>query len=201
MAVTVPVSRVMLEDAHLNLDAYLTDHIARRFGQKEAAWFINGNGTTQAEGLLTSPEIAENQTNAAGLTDALIDLYYGIKTAYASRGSWLMTRKAMGIVRKLKDSDGAFLWQPSLAAGQPGTLLGRPVYAAEDMPDPILGNTFAVFGDYHSAYTVADHVDLSVLRDEYTGAANGIVKLHARRRVGGRVVMGEAARKLVLVAA
>ena len=113
----------------------------------------------------------------------------------------MMNRKTMAVVRKLKDADGQYLWQAGLAAGQPAMLLGRPVYEAVDMPDPNAGNTPIIFGDFATGYAVADRVGFEIIRDELTGAANGMVKFVARRRVGGRVVMGEALAKLSLAAA
>ena len=199
MAVIVPVTRILLEDAQIDLEAYLASHVARRFGQKEAAWFVNGNGTTQAEGVLKSAEVAAHEVEAID-ADGLIDLFYSIKTAYSANGNWLMNRATMATVRKLKDTDGSYLWQPSIAAGVPPTLLGRPVYEAVDMPNAVADATPIVFGDFASGYTIADRVGFTTLRDELTGAANGIIKLHARRRVGGRVVLGEALTKLKIAA-
>nr|WP_313010689.1 phage major capsid protein [Brucella intermedia] len=199
MAITVPVTRILLEDAQIDLESYLSGHIARRFGQKEAAWFINGNGTTQAEGVLTSAEIADHQVEQIN-ADALIDTFYSIKTGYSQRGSWLMNRATMAVVRKLKDTDGSYLWQPSIAADVPPTLLGRPVLEAVDMPNVAAEATPIIFGDFQSGYTIADRVGFTTIRDELTGADNGIIKLRARRRVGGRVVLGEALTKLRIAA-
>lgn len=198
MAVIVPVTRILLEDAQIDLSGYLGNHIARRFGQKEAGWFVNGNGTTQAEGVLTSDAVQEIEAEI--VADDLIDLFYSIKTAYSANGSWLMNRKTMAAVRKLKDTDGAYLWERSIAAGQPALLLGRPVYEAVDMPDAVAGNTPIIFGDFANGYAVADRVGFEIVRDDVTGMANGIVKIAARRRVGGRVVMGEALTKLKVAA-
>ncbi|ETD84173.1 phage major capsid protein [Rhodobacter capsulatus] len=199
MAVIVPVTRVLLEDAQVDLNGYLSAHIARRFGQLEAQWFVKGNGTTAAEGVLTSTEVQELDAPMLSLTQ-LLDLFYAVKTPYAQNGAWMMNRKTMALIRKMSDLDGQLLWQTGLAAGQPGTLLGRPVYEAPDMDDATTGKTPIVFGDFASGYTIADHTGFSVMRDDYTGAANGIVKLHARRRVGGRVTLGEALVKLKLAA-
>jgi HK97 family phage major capsid protein/HK97 family phage prohead protease len=198
MGVVVPVTKILLEDAHVDLAAYLGNHVARRFGQKEAAWFINGNGTTQAEGVLTSAEVQEVATGTSLSASKLVDLFYSVKTAYSTHGSWLMNRKTMAEVRLLTDSNGSFLWQPSLAAGQPPTLLGRPVYEAVDLPDPVEDASPIVFGDFATGYAVADRIGFEIIRDELTGAASGMVKLVARRRVGGGVVMGEAISKLTL---
>ncbi|MBO1024082.1 phage major capsid protein [Ochrobactrum sp. SD129] len=200
MAVTVPVTRILLEDAQIDLSAFLANHVARRFGQLEASWFVNGNGTTQAEGVLTSGDIDEIETDfsAADASDNLIDLFYKIKTAYSANGSWLMNRKTMSVVRKLKDTDGSYLWQPGITAGQPSLLLGRPVYEAVDAPDIAAGKSPIVFGDFASGYAIADRIGFDIIRDDLTGAKNGIVKLHARRRVGGRVINGEALAKLTI---
>jgi HK97 family phage major capsid protein len=202
MAVIVPVTRVLLEDAHINLEAYLGDHIARRFGKKESTAFVNGNGTTAAEGVLTSTEVGQLvAADDVNLTaDELIDLFYSVKSAYSANGSWLMNRATMAKVRKLKDTDGSYIWQPSIAAGQPATLMGRPVLEAVDMPNAAAGTTPIVFGDFAAGYVIVDHVAFTTLRDEFTGASTGLIKLHARRRVGGRVVLGEALTKLTTAA-
>ena len=199
MAIIVPVTRILLEDAQIDLTGYLSNHVARRFGQKEAAWFVTGNGTTQAEGVLTSAAVAEHEAEDV-TADDLIDLFYAIKTAYSNSGAWLMNRKTMATVRKLKDTDGSYIWERGIAAGQPNLLLGRPVYEAIDMPDIAAGSTPIVFGDFATGYAIADRTGFEIIRDDLTGAGNGIVKLHARRRVGGRVIMGEALTKLKVAA-
>ncbi|MCQ0986028.1 phage major capsid protein [Jiella marina] len=199
MAVTVPVSRILLEDANVDLNSYIAAHIGREFGRKEAAQFVVGNGTTEAEGVLTSMEVGTFNASAAVIkADELIDLFYSVNSAYAARGAWLMNRGTMAAVRKLKDTDGSYLWQPSIAAGQPATLLGRPVYEAVDMPSIAAGAVPIAFGDFATGYLIADRVGFELMRDDFTGADNGIVKIRARRRVGGKVVMGEALTKLKL---
>ncbi|NVO55102.1 phage major capsid protein [Rhodobacteraceae bacterium B1Z28] len=199
LGVVVPVTRTLLEDAHVDLSAYLGNHIARRFGQKESSWFINGNGTTQPEGVLTSNEVANNEVGAID-GDTLIDHFYSLKTAYALNGAWMMNRKTMALVRKLKDGNGQYIWQEGIAGRQPPQIMGRPVLEAVDMPDPSAGNTPIVFGDFYTGYTIGDRIAFELIKDEITGAVNDIVKLIARRRVGGRVVMGEALSKLSLAA-
>jgi phage major capsid protein, HK97 family len=199
MAIIVPVTRILLEDAQIDLTSYLSNHVARRFGQKEATWFVSGNGTTQAEGILTSAAVAEHEVEAI-TGDDLIDLFYSIKTAYSSNGAWMMNRKTMSVVRKLKDTDGSYIWERGIAGGQPPMLLGRPVYEAVDMPDIAAEATPIVFGDFATGYAIADRTGFEIIRDDITGAGNGIVKLHARRRVGGRVIMGEALTKLKIAA-
>lgn len=137
MGVMVPVSRTLIEDAQVDISGYLANHIARRFGQKEASWFVTGNGTSQAEGVLTSTEVQVFE-HTGGLVDldAINQLFYGLPTAYAVNGVWLMNRRTMSVIRAISDGNGVPIWQPSLASGQPPTLYGRPVLEAVDMPDP-----------------------------------------------------------------
>lgn len=201
MAVIVPMSQTIIEDAAVDIVSFVSTHIAMRFGVKEAAWFVTGNGATQAEGVLTSTEVAAFESaNTAIKADDLIDTFYAIKSVYASRGSWLMNRTTMAAVRKLKDSSGVYLWQPALSANVPPTLLGRPVYETPDAPNPVAGATPIVFGDLASGYLIGDRIALALKYDDLTGSDNGIVKIRARRRVGGRVVLGEALTKLKLAA-
>lgn len=198
-AVTVPVTRILLEDAQIDLESFLSGHIARRFGQREARHFIVGDGVKQAEGVLVSPDVLELEAEAID-GDVLTDLFYNIKTGYSQRGAWLMNRATMATVRKLKATDGSYIWQPSIAADVPPTLLGRPVYEAVDMPNAEAGKSPIVFGDFQSGYMIADRAGFSTIRDELTGADQGIIKLRARRRVGGRVIQGEAITKLKIAA-
>lgn len=200
MAVIVPVSRILLEDSQVDLNAFLAAHLGKKFGQKEATWFVNGNGTSQAEGVLTNTEIGVNEVEVLD-ADALIDTFYSIKSAYSARGSWVMSRAVMSHVRKLKDSTGAYLWQPAISASAPPTILGRPVYESHDMAGPTAGSIVAAFGDFAEGYMIADRVGLEINADAVTGWANGIVKIQARRRVGGRVVLPEALTKLKIAAA
>lgn len=199
MGVLVPVSRSALEDSAVDLGAYLGNHIAAECATLESEWFVKGDGTTQAEGVLTSTEVEEIETAAID-TDALLDLFYGIKSAYAVNGSWLMNRRTMRVVRGLRDSDGNLLWQAGLQAGQPGLLLGKPVYEAEHMPDIADEATPIMFGDFARGYLITDRVAFESRIDYDTRWANDIVVFGGRRRVGGKVVMGEALTKLKITA-
>lgn len=110
-----------------------------------------------------------------------------------------MNRSVIGSVRKLKNANGDYLWQDALTAGNPPTILGRPVVELPDMPDYPAADAEAlpiVFGDFKSAFRIFDRVNLSVLRDPYSQQVNGLVRFHARRRVGGGVTKAEALRLL-----
>jgi HK97 family phage major capsid protein len=123
-------------------------------------------------------------------------MMYSLPAYYRNRSSWMMNGTTLATVRKLKDGQGNYLWQPSFQAGQPETLLGRPVVEAVDMPDLASGTFPIAFGDFATAYRIYDRVALSVMRDPYSLATRGLVRFHARRRVGGGVVMGAAIKKL-----
>ncbi|OEI84571.1 phage major capsid protein [Brucella sp. 6810] len=199
MGVVTPVSRTALEDTNVNLVSYLQDHIISEFGTLENEWFITGNGTTQAEGVLTSTEVEAIEAAAID-ADSLLDIYYGVKSGYAINAAWLMNRKTMRIVRGLRDSDGNLLWQPGLQAGQPGLLLGKPVYECDFMPDAGEAETPIIFGDFQRGYTITDRVSFEPNVDYNTRFGEDIVVFGGRRRVGGKVVMGEALIKLKIAA-
>lgn len=200
-AVIVPVSKTLLEDSAIDLASFLSAHLAKKFGQREARQFVHGDGISEAEGVLTSADLQVLETSLGALKgDDLIDAFYGIASFYSGRGTWLMNRRTMAVIRKLKTMQGEYIWQPALSAGQPPSILGRPVLEAPDMPDPVDGNTPIVFGDFATGYLIADRVGLEIKTDELTGWNTGLVKVLARRRVGGRVVEGDALVKLKLKA-
>lgn len=201
MSVIVPISTQLLEDSAVNLASYISNHMARRFAMLENTWFVTGNGTTAAQGVLTSTEVASIDTTTSAVIKAtdLIDLFYSIPSFYSARGAWLMKRDTIKAIRKLTDANGNFLWVPGLGS-QPSTILGAPVYEAPDMPAATTGLTPIIFGDFSSGYMVADRVDYEAAIDTVTGWSTGITKLLARRRVGGRVILGEALTKLKIKA-
>jgi HK97 family phage major capsid protein len=197
-----------LEDSAYNLESILAQEFGEQFGVKEGAEFISGNGVNQMLGLLdtnaagpgtplayTPSGTAATIAGAAGAqADGLITLFHAVKTAYARLGRWLLNRGSLGKVRMLKDSQGRYLWEPSVAPGVPGTILGAPYTECPDMPDEA-ANAFPIaFGDFKRGYMVTDRVSVAITRDPYTIANVGQVKFFARKRVGGQVVLGEAIR-------
>ena len=121
-------------------------------------------------------------TNAS---DAIVDLVYALGAQYRANGTFVMNSKTAGAVRKMKDADGRFMWSDGLQLGEPARLMGYPVLVAEDMPD-IAANAYAIaFGDFRSAYTVAERPDLRVLRDPFSVKPH--VLFYASKRVGGDV--------------
>jgi HK97 family phage major capsid protein len=122
--------------------------------------------------------------------DVLIDALYGLKAQYRANATWFMNRVTTKAVRKIKDSDGAYLWSPGIAAGQPASLLGYPIASFEDMPDPAADSLSIAVGDMRAAYQIVDRVGIRTLRDPYT--AKPYVGFYTTKRVGGDVVNFEA---------
>ncbi|WP_440408692.1 phage major capsid protein [Neorhizobium petrolearium] len=202
----VDVSNTLLEDAAFDLDNELAYDFAEEFGRAEGAAFINGDGTGKPKGLLetTGIEIIDNGAGLSLTADIMIDVYHALPTAYARRATWAMNRRTIGAVRKLKNVGGDYLWQDALSAGNPPTILGRPVVEMPDMddlPDEAGEGMFPiVFGDFQSGFRIFDRKNLSVLRDPYSQQVNGLVRFHARRRVGGAVTKTEAFKILKITA-
>ncbi|MDH6265637.1 HK97 family phage major capsid protein/HK97 family phage prohead protease [Rhizobium sp. SG_E_25_P2] len=202
-SVIVPITRQMLEDSAVMLESFFVNRLAQGYAEKEQSQFIGGNGTTQAEGILTAAEVQAPITTASSTAftaDELIELFYSLKSAYRDNGVWLMHSKSLAKLRQLTDASGTHIWQSSLAAGQPDLLLGRPVFAADHMPNPVAGATPIVFGDIGEAYTIVDRVRPSIEWDYQTGFSTGLVKGNTRARFGGGVVNGEAIVKLKMKA-
>ncbi|MEM6847597.1 MAG: phage major capsid protein [Pseudomonadota bacterium] len=198
MACYVDVSNQLLEDSAVNIEGELSVEFATEFGRLEGEAFVIGDGFKKPSGIMADTAVsAVLNGHATNLRpDALISLMYDLPAQYRNRGVWMMTGATIAAVRTLKDGQSNYLWQPSYQAGQPETLLGRPIVEAVDMAD-VAANAFPIlYGDVAAAYRIFDRVGLSVMRDPYTQATNGITRFHARRRVGGAVIRPEALRKL-----
>lgn len=198
----VDISNQLLADSAGQAEAEVRLALAEDFGEKEGKAFVNGVGTLDPEGILQNSSVGYTATgNATTLgsapSDKLIDLFYSLKAVYRSRGTWLMNGSTLAAIRKLKDSTtNIYLWQPSLAAGQPETILGRPVIEDPEMPDVGSAAEPIVFGDIATAYRIIDRIGLSILVNPYLLATSGVTRIHATRRVGGRVVQPAAIKKL-----
>ncbi|MFQ5985682.1 MAG: phage major capsid protein, partial [Alphaproteobacteria bacterium] len=152
----------LLDDANFNVDDWLARKVADKFARDEATAFVGGTGVGQPRGFTTYPagtawsQIEQVNSGAASAitADGLISLQNALKQGYLARAVWVMKRTTIGEVRKLKDANNQYLWQPGLAQDQPPTLLGHRVVAADDMP-AVAANALAIaFGDFTSAYTI-----------------------------------------------
>lgn len=193
----VDISNQLLADSAGQAEAEVRLALSDDFGQKEGKAYVVGSGALEPEGLLTNADIATvangHATNIGA--DALIKLMYGLPAAYRTSGTWALNSTTLGVLRTLKDGAGNYLWSPSYQAGQPETLLGRPVIDLPDLPD-VAANAFPIiFGDF-SGYRIVDRIGLSILVNPYLLATNGITRIHATRRVGGGVLQPAKFRKL-----
>ncbi|MEP2470246.1 MAG: phage major capsid protein [Paracoccaceae bacterium] len=190
-------SQRLLDDSAFDIETWLAGRIADKFARAEAAAFVGGDGVDKPKGFLTHASV-DNDVWAwgnlgyvptginGGLTaDAIIDLVYALGAEYRANATFVMNSKTAGLVRKLKDNDGRFLWSDGLAAAEPARLLGYPVLIAEDMPDASKDATAIAFGDFATGYTIAERPDLRVLRDPFSAKPH--VLFYATKRVGGDV--------------
>lgn len=194
-------TQTLLDDAVVDIDAWLADEVETAFAEQEGAAFVHGDGVSKPKGFLAATTVAESAwewgklgflaTGEAGAfpeddpSDKLVDLIYTLKAGYRQNANFVMNRRTQSAIRKFKDDGGTYLWQPPSAVGQPATLMSFPVVEAEDMPD-ILANSLSVaFGDFKRGYLVVDRTGIRVLRDPFS--AKPYVLFYTTKRVGGGI--------------
>lgn len=199
IATYVDLSLQLAEDS-ANVLSEVNLALAEDFGQKEALAFVNGNLAPEPSGFMANADIAAQANgHATNLSpDALIALMYALPATYRNAGTWVMNGLTLATIRTLKDGHGNYLWQPSYQAGQPETILGRPVVEAVDMPGIAADAQPIIFGDFKRGYRIYDRLALDVFADPYSQRVNGLMRYHARRRVGAGVVRASAFRKLAM---
>lgn len=199
----------LLEDANVDIGAWLANKVADKMARMENSAFVNGDGVGKPRGFLTYPVAATKDASRAWGTlqmvktgtngsfgtapngsDVLIDLVHTLKTAYRSGARWAMNRGVLGQARKLKDAEGNYLWLPSMTANQPSTLLGYGVSELEDMPDLATGSLSIAFGDFREAYLIVDRSGIRVVRDELTNKP--FIRFYTVKRVGGGLINSDA---------
>lgn len=202
----------ILDDAEINLESWMAGEVQTEFARQEGLAFLSGDGTNKPTGLLTYiagnanaakhpfGAIAKvNSGAAAAVTaDGIIDLIYDLPSAFTGNARFIMNRKSQALVRKLKDGQGNYLWQPSFVAGQPATLAGFPVVEVNDMPDVAAASTPIMFGDFKQGYLIIDRIGVRVLRDPYTNKP--YVSFYTTKRVGGGLLNPEPLRALSIAA-
>lgn len=191
----------LLDDAIVNIDQWIAEEVESAFAEQEGAAFVNGDGVDKPKGFLAYPTVADASwswgnigvlnSGAAGAfltsnpSDVLIDLVYALKAGYRQNASFVMNRKTQAAIRKFKDANGNYLWQPPASAGAPATLLGFPLVEAEDMPNIAANAVSIAFGDFRRGYLVVDRAGVRILRDPYS--AKPYVLFYTTKRVGGGV--------------
>lgn len=189
----VKVSVELLQDSMFDLESYIAREFARAFGIAEEEAFCVGTGTGQPTGIFTTSggTVGVTASSPTAITvDNLIDLIYALKSPYRRNAVFLMKDITVSALRKLKDSNGAYLWQPSVQAGQPDRLLGYPLYTSPYVPAAEAGSLPIAFGDF-SNYWIADRMGRTVQRLNELYAGNGQVGFIAAERVDGKVILAE----------
>ena len=196
LATYVDISNRLLQDAP-QAETEVRAALAEDFAMKEANAFLWGDGVKKPEGVMMNPAIPEIANGHASnlSTDALIRLMYSLPAPYRNRGAWALNGTTLGILRTLKDTQGQYVWQPSLQVGQPETILGRPVIEMVDLEDVAANEFPIIYGDFQ-AYRIVDRLNMSILVDPYSRARERITRIHATRRVGGAVLQPARFRKL-----
>ena len=200
----IKVSEELLNDSVFDLQSYISREFARRIGAKEEEAFFTGDGKGKPLGVLAATGGAETGVTAASATavtaDELMDLYYSLKSPYRKKSVWVLNDSTIKAIRKLKDNNGQYLWQPSPTAGAPDMILGRPIKTSAYMPAIAAGAKTIAFGDF-SYYWIADRQGRSFKRLNELFAATGQVGFLASQRVDGKMILAEAVKVLVQKAA
>ena len=194
----VKVSTELLQDSMFNLESYISSEFARAFGVAEEQAFCTGTGTGQPTGIFTENggEIGLTLTSTTNITcDNIIELVHSLKSPYRRNAVFLMNDSTISVLRKLKDTNGAYLWQPSLQAGQPDRLLGYPLYTSPYVPVVKAEALPIAFGDF-SNYWIADRMGRSLQRLNELYAGNGQVGFLATERVDAKVILSEGIKLL-----
>ena len=194
-------SSTLLDDAIVNIDEWLAEEVRLAFAQQEGSAFVTGDGVNKPKGFLSYTAVANASWTwgnlgyiatgvsaafpAANPGDKILDLIYATKAPYRANGTFVMNRSTQSAIRKMKDGQGNYLWQPATTPGEAPSLMGYAVAESEDMPD-IAANAMAIaFGDFSRGYLIVDRAGIRVLRDPYS--AKPYVLFYTTKRVGGGV--------------
>lgn len=201
--VAVKVSEELLYDNAFNLETYLLNSFAKALGNAEEEAFLTGDGKNKPTGILNATGGGEvGVTTAADSikADEVIDLVYKLKRPYRKNAAFITSDSTLAQIRKLKDSNGNYLWQPALTAGEPDRILGYPVYTSAYMPKIAKGAAVMAFGDF-SYYNIGDRGTRSVAELKELYAANGLVGFVSKERVDGKLILPEAVQIMKMKAA
>lgn len=194
-------TQAFLDDAAVDVGQWIAEEVNAAFAEQETTAFILGDGVNKPSGFLDAATVDEASwaweslgTISTGVdagfdatdpADALVDLVYALKAGYRQNATWLMNRRTQGAVRKLKDADGNYLWQPAASPEGRASLMGFSLVEAEDMPDIGVDSLSVAFGDFRRGYLIVDRQGVNILRDPYS--AKPYVLFYTTKRVGGGI--------------
>lgn len=206
-------TQTALDDMFFNVESWLAEEVGREFAEKEGNAFLLGDGDKKPKGILAHAlATTDDKTRPFGTlqkfvsgtagdfnADDLIDLIYGTRKVYRRGSKFMMNSLTLSKVRKFKDNDGNYIWQPGLQLDQPSTLLGYAIAENEDMPDVAADANALMFGNFKRGYAVVDRMGTRVLRDPYS--AKPYIEFYTTKRVGGMLLDSNAIKVLTLSAA
>jgi HK97 family phage major capsid protein len=193
------VTQTLLDDSYFDIEKWLADEVDVEFARQEGIAFLSGNGTNKPTGILTyvtgaanaavhpygAIQVVNSGAATALTTDGIITMIYALPAAYSANAKLYINRLSMSAMRKLKDGQGNYIWQPSFQQGQPATLAGVPIIDTPDIANIGAGVIAALYGDMAETYLVIDRIGIRVLRDPYTNKP--YVQFYTTKRVGGGV--------------
>lgn len=198
LATMIKVSDELLNDSVFNIEQYISKEFGRRIGTKEEEAFFIGDGTGKPIGIFNKTGGADIGVTAATTSitfDDVMDLYYSLRAPYRNKATWLLNDSTVKAIRKLKDGNGNYIWQPSVREGEPDRILNRPYRTSIYVPELAAGNRVMAFGDY-SYYWIADRQGRSFKRLNELFATTGQVGFLASERVDGKLILSEAVKIL-----
>ena len=199
LATIIKVSDELLNDPVFNIENYISKEFARRIGTKEEEAFFVGDSKGKPEGLLGSANLGVTATTVNITFDDVMDLFYSLRAPYRKKATWLLNDSTVKAIRKLKDGNGNYIWQPSVRDGEPDRILNRPYRTSIYIPELAAGNRVMAFGDY-SYYWIADRQGRSFKRLNELYATTGQVGFLACERVDGKLILSEAVKTLEIKA-
>lgn len=199
----IKVSNELLNDSVFNLEQYISKEFARRIGNKEEDAFFNGDGSGKPVGIFHSTggaQVGVTTASTSAITaDEVIDLFYSLGAPYRKNAVWVVNDATVKAIRKLKDGNGNYLWQPALTSGTPDTLLGRPVKTSAYVPTIASGAKVIAFGDF-GYYWIADRQGRVFKKLSELYAATDQTGFVATQRVDGKLILPEAIKVLQMKA-
>ena len=195
LGTAIKVSEELLNDSVFDLEGYIATEFARRIGTKEEEAFLIGDGASKPSGVFNDAENGVTADSVNITFDDIMDLYHSLRIPYRSKAVWILNDTTVKALRKLKDGNNNYIWQPSVQLGHPDLILNRPYYTSTFAPDLKAGNKVIAFGDF-SYYWIADRQGRSFKRLNELYAANGQVGFLASQRVDGKLILPEAVKTL-----
>lgn len=193
--VAIKVTEELLYDNAFHLESYIIQQFGKAIANAEEDAFLNGDGKGKPTGLFQSAQVGVTAAGTGITSDDLVSLVYTLKRPYRKNASFIVNDQTLAIIRKLKDANNAYIWQPSYQAGEPDRLLGYAIHTSPYVPTIAAGKTVMAFGDY-SYYNIGDRGTRSMQELKELFAGNGMVGFVMKERVDGKLVLPEAVQTL-----